>query len=67
MKTISMEEILSLYKKCGVSAQGTKEIRTDINTGTLNNRLNVPVGVLGTVANNIIYSNGTMTNSNVKM
>lgn len=60
MKTISMEEILNLYKRCGVSDQDSKEIRTTINTGTLDNRLCSPIGLIGgNITNNVICSNNT--------
>lgn len=39
-KTISTEEILSLYKKCGISPNASMSNRTQINTGTLGNKLN---------------------------
>ncbi len=39
MKTITNNEILRLYKQCGLEVNIT-EIRTEINIGTLNNKLN---------------------------
>lgn len=40
MKTISMDEILELYRDIHADPVHTKAIRTNINQGTLNNRLN---------------------------
>jgi len=49
MNTISMEEILQLYKKINADPQKTTVIRTTLNKGTLNNKLNTnrPRGILG--------------------
>lgn len=40
MKTISCKEITQLYRACGLNSSIQYEMRTDINTGTLSNRLN---------------------------
>lgn len=40
METIKIEEIMQLYKKCGLNEQDLHPIRTTINTGSLNNTLN---------------------------
>ncbi|WP_276930945.1 hypothetical protein [Faecalibaculum rodentium] len=40
MNTISMDEILQLYKKAGADPQKTTVIRATLNKGTLGNRLN---------------------------
>lgn len=39
-KTISIDEIMSLYKQCNVVLNDNQNIRTDINKGTLHNKLN---------------------------
>lgn len=39
MSLISTREIQDLYKKCG-ARQNNEEIRTKINTGSLDNKLN---------------------------
>ena len=41
MKKIEMPEIIGLYKKCGLNGEKDYSIRTDINTGTLKNELNI--------------------------
>lgn len=46
MKTISIEEITKLYKSCGLNSLAKFDMRTDINTGTLNNQLNSSYGFL---------------------
>lgn len=40
MKTITISEILGLYKKYDANIGGSRYIRNTINLGTLNNRLN---------------------------
>jgi hypothetical protein len=47
MNLISTKEILDLYQKCG-ARQDNEEIRTKINTGSLDNRLN-----FGSITNNL--------------
>lgn len=39
-KKISFEEITQLYEACGANLSRQQELRTTINTGTLNNKLN---------------------------
>lgn len=39
-KIISIDEIMSLYKQCNVVLKDDQNIRTEINKGTLNNKLN---------------------------
>lgn len=53
MKTITIDEIQNLYKKCGLEIIGNQLIRTEINTGTLNNKLNADYSFL--------YQNSTQT------
>lgn len=40
MNTITVGEIMELYKKCGLSGENGSKIRTTINTGTMSNKLN---------------------------
>ena len=41
MKTIRMEDILYLYKKCGADPEmDERNMRRTINLGTMNNKLN---------------------------
>lgn len=40
MDTIKIEEIMQLYKKCGLNGNDYHPIRTTINSGPLNNTLN---------------------------
>ena len=40
MSTVQMPEIIGLYKKCALNSERNYSIRTEINTGTLSNRLN---------------------------
>lgn len=40
MKTISIDEIMKIYKVCGLSGNESIGIRSQINTGTLNRQLN---------------------------
>lgn len=49
MNTISMEEILRLYKKVNADPEKTTVIRTTLNKGTLSNKLNTnkPRGTFG--------------------
>ena len=39
MNLITSEEIVNLYRKCGLDPEKNYTIRHTINTGTLNNRL----------------------------
>ena len=57
MKTITIEEINDLYKKCDIE-KSSEIIRTTINTGTLNNELNNGTGLYGKKAG---YSTWTWT------
>ncbi|MBQ7586432.1 MAG: hypothetical protein IJT37_00210 [Lachnospiraceae bacterium] len=40
MNTVKMPEIIGLYKKCNLDSERNYPIRTEINTGTLSNKLN---------------------------
>lgn len=40
MQTATLEEIMDLYRQCGLSEVFSANIRTDINQGTLDNKLN---------------------------
>lgn len=40
MDALRMPQIIGLYKKCGLDSEENYPIRTEINTGTLSNRLN---------------------------
>lgn len=58
MKTIALEEITDLYRKCGINKVNTDNLRTNVNMGTLNNKLNCDYSFLNkgkvsaTVSNN---------------
>ena len=41
MKTISLDEIMTIYHTCGLMGNETFPVRTQINTGSLNRQLNV--------------------------
>ena len=41
MEVITSNEIINLYRKCGLDATKKCLIRTEINTGTLSNKLYV--------------------------
>ena len=43
-KTISIDEIMSLYKQCNIASNNNKNIRTDINKGNLYNKLKTQWG-----------------------
>lgn len=62
MKTITNNEILGLYKKCGLEENIT-EIRTQINTGTLNNKLNANYSFLNQNSIHTICGSNTKYNS----
>lgn len=47
MKTIQVDEILAIYKACGLDGSSQPQIRQQINTGTLGRRLNT-----GSIFNN---------------
>ena len=57
MKTITVEEITALYRNCGLNASWSYGMRTEINTGTLNNRLNANYDFLNRASSRIIASN----------
>ena len=57
MKTITIEEITTLYRNCGLNASRSYGLRTEINTGTLNNRLNANYDFLNRASSRIITSN----------
>ncbi len=40
MNTVQTPEIIGLYKKCGLNSERNYPIRTEINTGTMSNKLN---------------------------
>jgi len=40
MQTVSMQEIQTLYSRCGLAADGIGQVRREIHTGSLNNKLN---------------------------
>lgn len=40
MQTVTLDEIMDLYRQCGLSEVFSANIRTDINKGTLGNKLN---------------------------
>lgn len=56
MKTISVEEIQNLYKICGLSSSAQYGMRTDINTGSLNNQLNANYEFLNKTTVNVVAS-----------
>lgn len=56
MKTITVEEITQLYKNCGLNASQAYGMRTDINTGTLNNRLNANYDFLNRSSSSMVAS-----------
>ena len=57
MKTITVEEITKLYRNCGLNAYQSYGMRTEINTGTLNNRLNANYDFLNRTSSGIVASN----------
>ncbi len=40
MKTISLTEIMNIYNVCGLSGKESFTVRSQINTGSLNRKLN---------------------------
>lgn len=40
MNTVKMPEIIGLYKRCDLDSERNYPIRTEINKGTLSNKLN---------------------------
>lgn len=59
MQTIKLEEILNLYQKCGITAPSSQTIRTTINKGTLENKLNTSYEFLNKNSIQTIYTNNT--------
>lgn len=61
-KIISIDEIMSLYKQCNVISSDNQNVRTEINKGSLYNKLNdtFPLSNISTVtsSNNSITTNG---------
>lgn len=57
MKPITVDEIMQLYKKCGLNCYQQHGVRTEINTGTLNNRLNANYEFLNKSLSTISESN----------
>lgn len=66
MKTVTLEEINDLYRKCGISDIDSNNPRTSINTGSLNNKLNCNFSFLdkGKVASSV--SNNTEKSVKIK-
>lgn len=60
-KIISIDEIMSLYKQCNVVSSDNQNVRTQINKGSLYNKLNdtFPLSNVSTVtfSNNSIIPN----------
>lgn len=56
MKTISVEEITQLYKNCGLNSSYSYRMRTEINTGTLNNKLNANYDFLNRLSSTTVAS-----------
>lgn len=61
-KTISIDEIMSLYKQCNVISSDNQNVRTEINKGSLYNKLDdtSPLSNISTVtsSNKSIITNG---------
>jgi len=57
MKTITISEILGLYKKYDINIDGSKYIRNTINLGTLNNRLNTGNSLINNRTNSVWTNN----------
>lgn len=62
MNTIKLNEILELYKKCGINNNTDTKIRTTINQGTLNNKLNYNVDFYNQKHSPVIISSGNTSN-----
>lgn len=56
MRTISVDEIQSLYKSCGLITSAQYVMRTDINTGSLYNQLNANYTFLNRTEVNVVAS-----------
>lgn len=62
MNTIKLNEILELYKKCGIDNNTNAPIRTTINQGTLNNRLNFNLDFYDQKHSVVIVPSGNTSN-----
>lgn len=62
MKTITIDEIMKIYKVCGLSGNDSIGIRSQINTGTLNRQLNT-----GRINNSNIDNKTVLKNSSKKI
>lgn len=60
---ISFEEITQLYEACGANLSRQQELRTTINTGTLNNKLNTNCDFLN---KSLINRNGNFRKSSLE-
>lgn len=60
-KIISIDEIMSLYKQCNVALKDDQNIRTEINKGTLNNKLNSTFNNSLSSISNVTFSDTTVT------
>ena len=60
METIDIKEIKDLYKKCGLYNNQCYAIRTDLNIGTLENKLNTNFHFMNKEEQSF-YSNNTIT------
>lgn len=52
-------EIIALYKKCGVPLQTKQDIRTELNNSIINNKLNSKLS-LGDKLSTIVLSTNTI-------
>lgn len=59
MKTIDMEHILNLYRKCNVDGNGGGVIRNTLNLGTLSNTLNLGSAYANTGKSDTVLNNNT--------
>lgn len=64
MRTIEITEILSLYRKCSLSGYSSNTIRTDINRGTLDNKLNSSYDFLNRENKTSVWSNTAIDSNN---
>ena len=65
-KIISIDEIVSLYKQCDVVLNDNQNIRTEINSGILHNKLNDTF--LSSNTSSITFSNNSVvTNVNTHL
>lgn len=63
---ISFEEITQLYEACGANLSRQHELRTNINTGTLNNKLNNKLNTNYDFLNKSLDSFQSVNNGNKK-